>query len=183
MDDLKDGYHIRRADGSYGVVEAVSATILNQPMFNLTVDTAHTFFVGEGQWLVHNDTCDLSEIADELAPIYQAHPPSSKKCNYCADQALPIISEAGFDAKIVGLTDEFKGEYLFIKSPENPEKFVEIADTGYHEVIEITVDGDLFYIDSVVYQSYGVKAIDWNSYHDLFAYAETGHYLVRGPRR
>jgi 5-methylcytosine-specific restriction endonuclease McrA len=23
-------------------------------MYNLTVDTAHTFFVGEGQWLVHN---------------------------------------------------------------------------------------------------------------------------------
>ncbi|KAB2902997.1 MAG: hypothetical protein F9K27_14570 [Anaerolineae bacterium] len=57
VDDLKDGYHIRRADGSYGVVEAVSATILSQPMFNLTVDTAHTFFVGEGQWLVHNEIC------------------------------------------------------------------------------------------------------------------------------
>jgi hypothetical protein len=25
-----------------------------QEMYNLTVDTAHTFFVGEGQWLVHN---------------------------------------------------------------------------------------------------------------------------------
>ena len=23
-------------------------------MYNLTVDTAHTFFVGQGQWLVHN---------------------------------------------------------------------------------------------------------------------------------
>ena len=23
-------------------------------MYNLTVDTAHTFFVGDGQWLVHN---------------------------------------------------------------------------------------------------------------------------------
>lgn len=23
-------------------------------MYNLTVDTAHTYFVGEGQWLVHN---------------------------------------------------------------------------------------------------------------------------------
>ena len=24
-------------------------------MYNLTVDTAHTYFVGDGQWLVHND--------------------------------------------------------------------------------------------------------------------------------
>jgi hypothetical protein len=23
-------------------------------MYNLTVDEAHTFFVGDGQWLVHN---------------------------------------------------------------------------------------------------------------------------------
>jgi len=27
-------------------------------MYNLTVDTVHTFFVGDGQWLVHNDSCD-----------------------------------------------------------------------------------------------------------------------------
>ena len=26
-------------------------------MYNLTVETAHTFFVGEGQWLVHNSDC------------------------------------------------------------------------------------------------------------------------------
>jgi filamentous hemagglutinin len=26
-------------------------------MYNLTVDEAHTFFVGEGQWLVHNVDC------------------------------------------------------------------------------------------------------------------------------
>ncbi|KAB2902999.1 MAG: hypothetical protein F9K27_14580 [Anaerolineae bacterium] len=39
------------------MVEAVSITMLSQPMFNLTVDTAHTFFVGDGEWLVHNETC------------------------------------------------------------------------------------------------------------------------------
>jgi hypothetical protein len=27
-------------------------------MYNLTVETAHTFYVGEGQWLVHNTGCD-----------------------------------------------------------------------------------------------------------------------------
>jgi hypothetical protein len=25
-----------------------------QEMYNFTVDTAHTYFVGDGQWLVHN---------------------------------------------------------------------------------------------------------------------------------
>ncbi len=28
-------------------------------MYNLTVDEAHTFFVGDGQWLVHNAGCDI----------------------------------------------------------------------------------------------------------------------------
>lgn len=26
-------------------------------MYNLSVETAHTYYVGEGQWLVHNVTC------------------------------------------------------------------------------------------------------------------------------
>jgi|GEM_PF-5041853 len=29
----------------------------NQCMYNLTVEDAHTFFVGDGDWLVHNDNC------------------------------------------------------------------------------------------------------------------------------
>lgn len=28
-------------------------------MYKLTVDEAHTFFVGEGQWLVNNDSCPI----------------------------------------------------------------------------------------------------------------------------
>jgi hypothetical protein len=33
-----------------------------QEMYNLTVDTAHTFFVGEGQWLAHNACDPLSRL-------------------------------------------------------------------------------------------------------------------------
>lgn len=54
--DLREGDRIRNADGSDGVVEAVEAVEQSQDMYNLTVDEAHTFFVGDGQWLVHN-TC------------------------------------------------------------------------------------------------------------------------------
>ena len=48
---------IRRADGTYGVVQTTSVELHQQPMYNLTVDVAHTFFVGAEQWLVHN-TCN-----------------------------------------------------------------------------------------------------------------------------
>jgi hypothetical protein len=33
-------------------VESVEFIEANQPMYNLTVDEAHTFFVGDGEWLV-----------------------------------------------------------------------------------------------------------------------------------
>ena len=54
---LQFGDLVRRADGRYGMVEAITFVYQPQPMYNLTVDTAHTYFVGDGQWLVHNDFC------------------------------------------------------------------------------------------------------------------------------
>ena len=52
---------IWRADGSTGEVESVEVAAVQQRMYNLTVDVAHTFFVGDGQWLVHN--CNSAGIA------------------------------------------------------------------------------------------------------------------------
>jgi RHS repeat-associated protein len=48
------GAQIREADGEYGTVGAVQMVHRVQTMYNLEVAQAHTFFVGEGQWLVHN---------------------------------------------------------------------------------------------------------------------------------
>jgi len=52
--DLRPGDLIRNIDGSYGEVNGMRIVEREQAMFNLTVDEAHTFFVGDGQWLVHN---------------------------------------------------------------------------------------------------------------------------------
>ncbi len=52
--DLHIGDQIRRAEGSYGTVETIEFVYQPQLMYNLTVAEAHTFFVGEQQWLVHN---------------------------------------------------------------------------------------------------------------------------------
>jgi hypothetical protein len=52
--ELQAGDRIRRADGSDGTVEAVTFVYAPQPMYNLTVATAHTYFIGDGEWLVHN---------------------------------------------------------------------------------------------------------------------------------
>jgi hypothetical protein len=55
--ELTLGAEIDALDGTFGTVEAVMVVADAQPMYNLTVDTAHTFFVGDGQWLVHNTNC------------------------------------------------------------------------------------------------------------------------------
>ncbi|WP_420594231.1 polymorphic toxin-type HINT domain-containing protein [Deinococcus sp.] len=51
---LSIGDKIKQADGTVGVVANVVTVQQTQQMFNLTVDEAHTFYVGEKGWLVHN---------------------------------------------------------------------------------------------------------------------------------
>ncbi len=58
-EDLEVGDDIQNAEGSTGEVESIEIEQTQQEMYNLTVDEAHTFYVGEGQWLVHNSNiCD-----------------------------------------------------------------------------------------------------------------------------
>ncbi|MCE7989405.1 MAG: hypothetical protein DYG89_50275 [Caldilinea sp. CFX5] len=55
--ELHVGDAVRQADGTTGIVQGVVVVQRSQPMYNLTVAVAHTFFVGEQQWLVHNVKC------------------------------------------------------------------------------------------------------------------------------
>lgn len=55
--DLWVGAAIYTAAGNYGYVQTTELAPHPQPMYDLTVATAHTYFVGDGQWLVHN--CDF----------------------------------------------------------------------------------------------------------------------------
>jgi hypothetical protein len=50
---LKSGNWVKRLNG-YGVVKRAWNEKANQRMYNLTVENAHTFFVGKNEWLVHN---------------------------------------------------------------------------------------------------------------------------------
>jgi hypothetical protein len=51
---LQAGDEIRNAEWATGTVEAIEFVAESQTMYNFTVATAHTYFVGNGQWLVHN---------------------------------------------------------------------------------------------------------------------------------
>ncbi len=52
--DLVVGDEIRQLNWETGTVEAVYTVTQPQSMYNFTVGTAHTYFVGDEQWLVHN---------------------------------------------------------------------------------------------------------------------------------
>ncbi len=51
---LAVGEHVKSESSSYGLVSSVAFTTTREIMYNLTVDVDHTYFVGIGQWLVHN---------------------------------------------------------------------------------------------------------------------------------
>jgi hypothetical protein len=61
--DLQVGMHVLRLDGTAGVVQSVLVVEQPERMYNLSVAEAHTFFVGEGEWLVHNASCPLFDKA------------------------------------------------------------------------------------------------------------------------
>jgi hypothetical protein len=62
---LQIGDDIQQANWQTGVVEAVRFSRVGQPMYNLSVAQAHTYFVGQGQWLVHN-ACRYALIYERL---------------------------------------------------------------------------------------------------------------------
>jgi RHS repeat-associated protein len=74
--DVYAGERIRSEDGSYGTVSSTRVIDdANQRMYNLTVDEAHTFFVGEGKWLVHNCGGMPWQLSEEIQHItYSAYP-------------------------------------------------------------------------------------------------------------
>lgn len=53
--ELKIGDTILRANSEHGTITATTYAYQPQSMYNLTVDTAHTYFIGEKEWLVHNN--------------------------------------------------------------------------------------------------------------------------------
>lgn len=65
--ELRVGDRVVRADGIAGTVEATTSIHAPQVMYNLTVGAAHTFFVGHGDWLVHNVECSILAVNSQYS--------------------------------------------------------------------------------------------------------------------
>jgi len=97
--DLESGDQILSLTGDIGVVESVTFDTRDQVMYNLTVDSVHTFAVGDGAWVVHN-TC-LKEYGGKggghhihSKKAFEGHP------NYDPNRALALPNT---DMTILGL--------------------------------------------------------------------------------
>jgi hypothetical protein len=70
--ELDTGDAVMTAALDFGFVESVTALDEPQTMYNLTVDDAHTFFVGTGDWLVHNECNWINgQPQNDVAGIYE----------------------------------------------------------------------------------------------------------------
>jgi hypothetical protein len=82
---------VPQRDGDIGAVRSVALEQRSQPMYNLTVAVAHTFFVGDEQWLVHN----------------------ANKCNWGNPKSYPTyghtFSDHGQKVKLAQLIDRARG--------------------------------------------------------------------------
>jgi hypothetical protein len=143
-DELEMGMHVRQADGNYEMVWFKWNVEKDQEMYNFTVDTAHTYFVGEGQWLVHNE-CDRAELASNLKSVvndkYQAH--HLIPCQFCDLDVIKKAVSDGFN---------FNGAENGILLPDNIN--LSIKDNlpwhnGSHPIYNAYVGEEILHLDNL----------------------------------
>lgn len=72
--DLQVGDKVRNAKEETGKVEKVTTEETSQEMYNLTVADAHTYYVGDGQWLVHNACTYRARFEKQVGrPVLKNH--------------------------------------------------------------------------------------------------------------
>jgi len=151
-------------------------------MYNLTVDEAHTFFVGDGEWVVHNcpkgidgspepNRPDLTSVEKDLKKIFdkpESHP-TKFGCVECAESVATVLSKDGFDVDYVQIQNKhgMQAVDVYANSPDGNEWV--IGKSGFHEVVRIKHEGQEFFIDSVAYQHNGVKALTREEYAQLMS--------------
>ena len=124
------GAHVRKADGRYGVVQAVEMVQQPQVMYNLTVAEAHTFFVGDGQWLVHNHCGEIFEIEAQFL--------RHREVRHGIDpgQALAQAGRSTEDLLRFDPSDPIRGDLFWIGIGDGPAQGLRVMG-GHHRLNEI----------------------------------------------
>jgi len=84
---LKVGMHVLRADGRFGVITGWKIVPGTKVMYNLEVAQDHTFVVGQGQWVVHND-CSSTRLRGRITGL-------NGDVDYQAQHVIPCATAFG----------------------------------------------------------------------------------------
>lgn len=111
--ELRVGDAIRKVDGTSGVVSQVDVTADTQVMYNFTVESAHTYVVGDGQWVVHNTVCRLNigDIHFTQAKYSTSGRIDDVRRYYVADNVRWLLENPGLDLPWGGEIE------VFVKRP------------------------------------------------------------------
>ena len=150
--DLRMGEHVPRLYGPDGVVQARSVVPRVQPMYNLSVATAHTFFVGEEGWLVHN-TCQPYEVGNyddlvaksdkgdglEIHHLPQKHPASQVIPGYDPDTGSAIALPRGEHRAIPTVRGTYPGtsQTLIASDLQNLRNRTGAPESAVQELIDL----------------------------------------------
>jgi hypothetical protein len=90
---IKVGMHLIEADGSVGIVVNWQSVAGTMTMYNLEVTQDHTFTVGDGHWIVHNE-CNRQQLRNRMGTGdgYAAH-----HVIPCELEGDPLFQESGMD--------------------------------------------------------------------------------------
>ena len=82
--ELTSGDRVRSATSDVGVVDMVTFVTVHQQMYNLTVADAHTYVVGDGEWVVHNSCFQGRALANTAKSAHKRLPPHLKQTTVAA---------------------------------------------------------------------------------------------------
>jgi Pretoxin HINT domain/Pre-toxin TG len=128
--DLRVGQSLARKDGKSGRVASVVIEARHQQMYNLSVEAAETYYVGESQWLVHNaSSCawtspagvvyDLgSKEGNRVSHVFEHLAPDASKTVHTvfnvgnSSELIPLIDDA-WSARTSYTVDPNTGHWIY----------------------------------------------------------------------
>ena len=162
---LRVGMHVLRADGTYGVVTGWQVVPGTQLMYNLEVSLDHTFTVGDGQFVVHNE-CDSQELRKNMInrwPGVKVFDDGQDAHHIipCQTMTHPVVQKAiegGFDInEYYNGRALYRGDYAFRVLQDREPGPVHATHSNYNSMVE----GKLWDIYSTLeYNSGGMSWAD-----------------------
>ncbi len=97
--------------------------------------------------------------------------PVGNYCEVCADE-LGQRLETDFKVDIVEIQDRVAGPRFVNLLARNPSgREIVVGTKGWHEIVRIEVDGEQYFIDSLVYDHYqNPTPLTWQEYNQLWTY-------------